>query len=285
MITHPARGLAAALLGFLAAAPAGEAAITSFVARGTGYYPANSWMEGGFNDRMGNPLRTLQAFLAGRASYVSVAMDSRVFPYGTKLRIAEFERRYGRVIEFRVVDTGGAFAGQWTSRIDICVADYSASLDPTVNGYLHCTVGMSGAASGGVTSTGANYVMYRVKVTADLLNIRTSPGTSAAKAGALAHGTVVDVYGFAAGGGLNWYKIWYGGAWRYIVAQYSVKVGLSVQVTSDLNVRTGPGTGYAKVGTLPTNSIIHCWASDNGWYKVWYNGSWRWIYSLYTKKA
>jgi 3D (Asp-Asp-Asp) domain-containing protein len=93
-------------------------------------------MEGGFLDRKGKPLHTLQDFLSGKAPYVSVAMDSKAFPYGTKLRIPELEKKYGRPIEFRVVDTGGAFKGKGTSRIDICTANRKASLDPTVNGKL-----------------------------------------------------------------------------------------------------------------------------------------------------
>src|SRR3954464_6279655 len=108
----------------------------SFTAKGTGYFPDNSPMEGGFKDRQGKPLHTLQDFLAGKAPYVSVAMDSKAFPYGTKLRIPELEKKYGRPIEFRVVDTGGAFKGKGTSRIDICTANQKASLDPTVNAKL-----------------------------------------------------------------------------------------------------------------------------------------------------
>lgn len=105
-------------------------------ARATGYYPDSSTMEGGFKDRLGKPLYTLQAYLAGNAPYVSVAMDSDAFRYGTKLRIPELERKYGRVIDFRVVDTGGAFEGKGTSRIDICTRNQSASVDPAVNRTL-----------------------------------------------------------------------------------------------------------------------------------------------------
>lgn len=109
---------------------------TNFTARGTGYYPDSSALEGGFFDRRGKRLTTLQQFLAGNATYVSVAMDSKAFPYGTKLRIRELDRKYGRSIEFRVVDTGGAFKGKWTSRIDICTANRTASMDNTINGTL-----------------------------------------------------------------------------------------------------------------------------------------------------
>jgi len=62
-------------------------------------------------DRAGKPLATLQAYLRGEAPYVSVAMDSAHFAYGTKLRIPLVEKVFGRCIEFRVVDTGGWFEG------------------------------------------------------------------------------------------------------------------------------------------------------------------------------
>ena len=118
-----------------------EIRVTSaFTSRGTGYYPDSSALEGGFNDRIGKKLRTLQQFLAGNAEYVSVAMDKSAFKYGTRLRIREFDAKYGRSIIFRVVDTGGAFRGKGRARIDICVANRSASLDKTVNGTLHIEV-------------------------------------------------------------------------------------------------------------------------------------------------
>lgn len=110
--------------------------------RGSGYYPHNSRMEGGYVDRRGNRLYTLQDYLAGRAPYVSVAMDKNLrIPYGTKLRIAELEKKYGRPIEFRVVDTGGAFTNRGFSRIDICTASRRDSLDPTINGPLTLSFG------------------------------------------------------------------------------------------------------------------------------------------------
>lgn len=105
-------------------------------AKGTGYYPYDSAMEGGFYDMIGNPLVTLQDYLAGRGQYVSVAMDKHTFPYGTELCIPELEQKYGRQISFRVVDTGSAFYGKGTTRIDICTANASASTDSTVNGSL-----------------------------------------------------------------------------------------------------------------------------------------------------
>jgi len=112
----------------------------SFVSRGTAYYPDASPLEGGFVDRRGAKLRTLQQFLAGEATYVSVAMDTTAFAYGQKLRIKELDAKYGRSIEFRVVDTGGAFRGKGRSRIDVCVKNRTASFDATINGTLHIDI-------------------------------------------------------------------------------------------------------------------------------------------------
>lgn len=116
-----------------------------FRSRGTGYFPENSAMEGGFKDRKGKDLQTLQDFLSGKSKYVSVAMDKNAgIPYGKALHIKELDAKYAdqlkklgkEHIDFRVVDTGGAFTNRGTSRIDIATANRRASLDPTVNGPL-----------------------------------------------------------------------------------------------------------------------------------------------------
>jgi hypothetical protein len=106
-------------------------------AQGSGYFPHDSKMEGGFTDRRGKKLNTLQDFLDGKAEYVSVAMDKYLpLKYGTKVTIPELEKKYNRKIEFRVVDTGKAFNRKGYSRIDICVRDREASLEETINGEL-----------------------------------------------------------------------------------------------------------------------------------------------------
>ncbi len=106
-------------------------------ARGSAYFPAPSHMEGGFTDRRGIALNTLQDFLEGKAKYVSVSMDKHLpLKYGAVLHIKEIEARFGKAIEFRLVDTGDAFDGKRYSRIDICVRNQAASLDPTINGSL-----------------------------------------------------------------------------------------------------------------------------------------------------
>lgn len=110
--------------------------IESHTAKSSGYFPHNDSMEGGHFDRKGKPLRTLQDYLAGKADYVSVAMDSNAAPYGTRIRIPELEAKYGREIDFRLVDTGRAFKNKGTSKIDICVKTRQQTYEDTINGHL-----------------------------------------------------------------------------------------------------------------------------------------------------
>lgn len=102
--------------------------------KGTGYFPFNNAMEGGTNDRMGRPLKTVQAFLAGKADAVTVAMDYKIAPYGAKLCSPELNKRYGKPLPLELKDTGGAFYGRKWERADLCTASKNDSLDSAING-------------------------------------------------------------------------------------------------------------------------------------------------------
>lgn len=143
------------------AAPAGGAHSTT----GTGYYPHDSRMEGGFKDMKGARLNTLQDFLAGKAPYVSIALDQNMYEhviearraqylktgnpklkkymtmqpqvrYGDTFRIPELEQKYGRQIVFKAVDTGSAFTGKGFGRVDIANKTRTDTYDKTINGKL-----------------------------------------------------------------------------------------------------------------------------------------------------
>lgn len=103
----------------------------TFEARLTGYWPftegltaAERKMEGGVNDRKGNPLHTLEDVQAGHAPFVSVSGDYSIFPYGQRITIDQWPG-----VVFRVVDTGSHFHGAekvyriaGREPLDICVA-------------------------------------------------------------------------------------------------------------------------------------------------------------------
>jgi len=111
------------------------------VAKGTGYYPDSSKMQGGYHDKKGENLYTLQDYLEGKAPYVSIALDKNLYKsgavkYGDKYTIPELEAKYNRKIEFRAVDTGGAFTDKGFSRVDICARSKKDAWDNSLNGKL-----------------------------------------------------------------------------------------------------------------------------------------------------
>lgn len=98
-----------------------------------GLTPAQRLMEGGQNDRMGNPLHTLEDW--GQAPYVSVSGDPDIWPYGQRIEIANWPG-----VIFRVVDTGSHFHGATKvfrvagyEPLDICVAGPDTVIDPSLS--------------------------------------------------------------------------------------------------------------------------------------------------------
>ncbi len=63
-------------------------------------------------------------------------------------------------------------------------------------------------------------VLFRARVTAGGLNVRTGPGTGYGIVGTLGYGSIVNVYATSSG----WYKILYGGYYRWIAGWYTVRV-------------------------------------------------------------
>lgn len=85
-------------------------------------------MEGGLQDRKGAPAYTIEQYLAGKAPYVTVAMDPKVFPYGTTVTNPSFRDASGNLIPFRVTDTGSAFKGVGTQKMDIATDSANKAL-------------------------------------------------------------------------------------------------------------------------------------------------------------
>ena len=54
--------------------------------------------------------------------------------------------------------------------------------------------------------------------------------------------------------------------------------------TSSLNVRGGPGTSYAILGTIPLDSRYVSDAAQTGWLRIFYNGASGWVSGTYMSK-
>ena len=126
-------------------------------------------------------------------------------------------------------------------------------------------------------------------VTADVLNVRSGPGTGYGKVGSLQKGATVSITDESHAG---WYGILSGSVKGYVSAEYidlapapetedpqpdaspeepsepetETRQGT---VTADvLNVRSGAGTGYSKVGSLQKGATVTITGETNGWYAI-----------------
>lgn len=76
----------------------------------------------------------------------------------------------------------------------------------------------------------------------------------------------------------DWWKVEYAdGLYGYCYAGYITPVeGTPVRVNTGgnvLNVRTGPGTSYSRIATLPHGDIVMLRSEQNGWSRVLYHGT------------
>lgn len=136
------------------------------------------------------------------------------------------------------------------------------------------------------------------EVNTDSLNVRSGPSTSYSVLGKLKKGTKVYVISEASG----WSKINYNGKDAYVSSRYlssisqnnnntskpstpeSVKETKEVN-TASLNVRSGPGTNYSKLGNLKKGEKVGVLSESNGWSKINYNGRESYVSSQYLSKV
>lgn len=124
-------------------------------------------------------------------------------------------------------------------------------------------------------------------VNTSCLNVRSGAGTSYSRLGYLYNGNSVSILKDCGNG---WYQISYGSGSGYVCADYitrsdssnsgsdngsSSETKTTGYVTADaLNVRSGAGTSYSRLGLLYKGNSVSILGSSNGWYKISYgNGA------------
>lgn len=106
------------------------------------------------------------------------------------------------------------------------------------------------------------------------LNIRSGMSTASSIVSSAPKGsylTLLDKNG-------SWWRVEYGkGKYGYCHSDYITPIsGKAATVNTKsmaLNVRSGPGTGYARIGSLNKGEVIITLASESGWSKVLYHGN------------
>lgn len=138
------------------------------------------------------------------------------------------------------------------------------------------------------------------QVTASLLYVRAGAGTSYSKIGSLKKGKTFTVTGSAKDkSGVTWYKMNYNSRNGYVSSKYvnikqatvtslSNTKGTVTTQKDPLIVRSGPGKGYTKLGTLAKGKtfIVTGKTTDSSgavWYVFSFNGKTGYVSSSYVK--
>ncbi|TBX18910.1 enterotoxin [Clostridium perfringens] len=115
------------------------------------------------------------------------------------------------------------------------------------------------------------------------LNMRSGPGSNYGVIGTLRNNDKVEIIKEVDG----WYEIRFDGKVGYASKSYItivneganngtdsvIKEGTVYGVSTNLNVRTGPGTSYQVIGYLLSGDKVKILGEENGWYKVQFNAS------------
>lgn len=173
----------------------------------------------------------------------------------------------------------------------------------TQNNWLQ--VRLHTGTEGWIRSDLVDRVIKNVKVTGSLVNARKGPGTNYNKVGEVKAGQVLAVVAEQN----SWYKVRIAGLGEAWVASWyttivspantgnpgntgapstganpgSVDSGSVMVKTEVLNVRKGPGTGYALVTKIGLNEKHDVLAQQNGWYKIKVNNLEGWVLGDYVQ--
>ena len=127
-------------------------------------------------------------------------------------------------------------------------------------------------------------------VTASSLNFRTGPSTSYSIINVLMNGQKVEYISTSG----SWLKVKYNGVTGYVHGDYVTKgttdnstTGTTKYVSASvgLNVRSGAGTSYSKLGKLEYKEKVTVLSTSNGWSKINYNGKTGYVDSSYLKST
>jgi uncharacterized protein YvpB len=120
-------------------------------------------------------------------------------------------------------------------------------------------------------------------VTADVLNVRSGPGTNYSKIGRLMQGTKLNVIQRMNNG---WYKISYNGKSAYVSGDYVYSSVIYKVTATKLHFRTGPGTQYKSMGLINQGTVLNVIHKEsNGWYKISFNGKTGYVSGDYVSSS
>lgn len=145
----------------------------------------------------------------------------------------------------------------------------------------------SGGSGGGSTGGGSTPSSGTMQATANV-NIRSGPGTNYSIVGWLSKGGLITRTGITG----SWTQVSYNGKTAYIHSGYLTPYNEvtnpgvtaakgTIRANTDLNVRTGPGTNYAVIGTLVGGASAARTGISGDWTRIDYHGKVGFVHSAY----
>lgn len=112
-----------------------------------------------------------------------------------------------------------------------------------------------------------------VSTSYNALNVRSGQSTGSAVVAGLPKGSFVTLIRKSG----DWWKVEYAdGKYGYCHADYLTQTSKNASFVAtkaqNLNVRTGPGTGYSVITSLPKGEAVVILSQTNGWSKILYHG-------------
>lgn len=154
---------------------------------------------------------------------------------------------------------------------------YSGKTGYVISTYLKVTTSTT-------TTSGTDYTTKKYGYVKSAVVVRAKMSTSATSYGKISSRKIIRLRGlYKSSNGTKWYRIIYKSKSRYVLASRILRVGYTAYSTAKkgvikdgpLNVRSGPGTSFAQVGSIAKGKIIKVNAKVkyNGiyWYKFTYN--------------
>lgn len=149
---------------------------------------------------------------------------------------------------------------------------------------------VSASVTTGTTAPAPSATVSVMAATANL-NMRSGPGTGYSILKVIPKGAQVQASTLQSG----FYKVTYGGTTGWASASYLSAVSTTpapapapapatsyVKTVANLNMRTGPSTGYGILATIPVGTRVQTSGMSGGWYKVIYNGNTGWVAGTYV---
>ena len=117
------------------------------------------------------------------------------------------------------------------------------------------------------------------KTTKGVVNLRSGAGTGYKSIGKVGRGDQLSVYDTNG----NWHLVkTEDGKTGYIYSTY-VAFGVTGRTTAGVNFRTGAGTGFGVITTIPKGAAVTVHGVTGNWANVSYNGRTGYVYSTYVK--